>query len=104
SATWPGDGASGPKRIAFYAAGEVAEIGYICLADTDLQLVGVIDPDAPPAKRFFNQTVCAPARGQGMAVDGRPFDRLVVMSFRSLDELRAEVRALDIPFDKVFWL
>ena len=104
SATWPGDGAGGPKRIVFYAAGEVAEIGYICLAETDLHLVGVIDPDAPPAKRFFNLTVCAPAQLQGMTLDGHPFDRLVVMSFRRLDELRAEVQALGAPADRVFWL
>jgi hypothetical protein len=102
SASWPGDGATGlPKRIVFYGAGEVAEIGYICLSGTDLELVGVIDADA---KHFFNLSVSAPDTADGLVLDGRPFDRLVVMSFRNADALRAEIGALRVPPDCVFWL
>ena len=102
SATWPGNGSAPPKRIVFYGAGEVAEIGYICLADTDLQLVGVVDPVR--TKPFFGFSVCAPEQLDGDALDGQPFDRLVVMSFGDTDALRAEVVALRVPSDLVFWL
>src|SRR6266849_501649 len=43
------------KRIVFYGEGEVAEIGYVSLQETDLQLVGVVD--ALRAKPFFGLPV-----------------------------------------------
>src|SRR5207249_1951942 len=38
-----GETGGGSKRIVFFGTSELAEIGYICLQETDLQLVGVID-------------------------------------------------------------
>ncbi len=103
STDWPGDGATGlPKRIVFYGAGEVAEIGYICLAETDLQLVGVVD--VARTKPFFGLTVRSPEHLDGLALNGQPFDRLVVMSFGNTDALRAEVLSRRVPLDRVFWL
>ena len=103
SSGWPNDGTPGlPKRIVFYGAGEVAEIGYICLAETDLQLVGVAD--VAPTKPFFGLSVCAPEHFSGLTLKGQPFDRLVVMSFGNPDKLRAEILALRVPLDRVFWL
>jgi DNA-binding MarR family transcriptional regulator len=102
STNWPGNGAAPPKRIVFYGAGEVAEIGYICLGETDLQLVGVVDPAR--TKPFFGMNVSAPEHVDGLAVNGQPFDRLVVMSFGNPDTLRADVLALRVPVDRVYWL
>jgi DNA-binding MarR family transcriptional regulator len=103
STGWPNDGTPGlPKRIVFYGAGEVAEIGYICLVETDLQLVGVVD--VPRTKPFFGFSVRSPEHLNGLALGGQAFDRLVVMSFGNSDALRAEVLALRVPLDRVFWL
>ena len=103
STTWPEDGATSPsKRIVFYGAGEVAEIGYVCLPETDLQLVGVVDPSR--SKPFFGMSVSAPEHVDGLVLNGQPFDRLVVMSFGDPDALQAEVLALRVPVDRVFWL
>ena len=103
SYNWPDDGATGhPKRIVFYGAGEVAEIGYICLAETDLRLVGVVD--AVRTKPFFGLSVCSPEHLDGLALNGQPFNRLVVMSFGNIDALRAEAVARRVPLDDVFWL
>ena len=103
STGWPNAGTSGlPKRIVFYGAGEVAEIGYICLVKTDLQLVGVAD--VAPTKALFGLSVCSPEHFSGLALKGQPFDRLVVMSFGDPAELRAEILALRVPLDRVFWL
>ncbi len=103
SCNWPDDGATGhPKRIVFYGAGEVAEIGYICLAETDLRLVGVVD--AVRTKPFFGLSVCSPEHLDGLALNGQPFNRLVVMSFGNIDALRAEAVARRVPLDDVFWL
>ena len=103
SSSWPTDGAPGvPKRIVFYGAGEVAEIGYVCLADTDLQLVGVAD--AAATKPFFGMSVGRQSDFSGNTMSGLPFDRLVVMSFGNPDELQAEILALGVPPECVFWL
>ena len=103
STGWPTDGTPGlPKRIVFYGAGEVAEISYVCLVETDLRLVGVAD--VAPTKPFFGLRVCPPEQLIGLALDEQPFDRLVVMSFGNHDELRAEILALRVPLDRVFWL
>lgn len=103
SSEWPDETASGgSKRIVFYGAGEVAEIGYICLADTDLELVGVVDKTR--TKRFFHLTVCAPEHLESRTLNGQPFDRLVIMSFGYTDELRADILAMRVPPRHVFWL
>lgn len=103
SANWPVNGTPVPqKRIIFYGAGEVAEIGYVCLLETDLQLIGVVDPAR--TKPFFGMPVSSPADVHGLALNGQPFDRLVVMSFGNPDELRPDVLASSVPADRVFWL
>lgn len=102
SSEWPAQFGRGPKRIIFYGANEVAEIGYICLAETDLQLVGVVD--AARTKPFFGLDVRSPDHLVGLTLDGEPFDRLVVMSLDNTEELRAEMIRLGVPLNCVFWL
>ncbi len=102
STEWPRDATASGKRIVFYGAGEVAEIGYVCVGETDLQLVGVVD--ASRSKPFFRLAVSAPDRFDGLCLDGQAFDRVVVMSFSNSATLRAEVAALRVPGDFVFWL
>jgi len=57
-----------------------------------------------PTKPFFGFSVCSPEHFSGLALKGQPFDRLVVMSFGNPDALRAEILALRVPLDRVFWL
>jgi len=90
------------KRIAFYGAGEVAEIGYICLAETDLHLVGVIDPVR--RRPFFGLEVSAPEDVTGLQLGGQSFQWLAVMSFGDVDTLRDEIRAMGFRTDRVFWM
>lgn len=102
SREWPTQASAADKRIVFYSAGEVAEIGFVCLTETDLRLVGVVDPVG--AGRFFNFAVCPPAALDGLSLNGEGFGRLVVMSFGNPEALRAEIQALRVPQDCVFWL
>ncbi len=101
AASEQGDGAP-PKRIVFYGVGEVAEIGYICLAQTDLELVGVVDEGR--IKAFFGVSVSPPDQLDGLALGRQPFDRLVVMSFGHSDELRPRISSRRVPLDRVVWL
>lgn len=111
SAEWPDEGsdaaASGTKRIAFYGAGEVAEIGYICLHETDLSLVAVVDDrkdDRSPERIFFGLPVRrAGDLGPG-GLSGLDFDRLVVMSFGDVEDTRVRLQKLGFPSERVFWI
>lgn len=89
------------KRIVFYGAGEIAEIGYISLQETDLQLVAVVDGQR--SKPFFGLPVHPPADLQSLWVDGSGFERLVVMSFAA-DGIREELRKSGIKPQLVFWI
>lgn len=89
------------KRIAFYGTGEVAEIAYVCLQETDLTLVGVAgDRDG----RFFGMpiqpvTTLAPGR-----LGSDPFDKLVVTTFDRPEEIRARLEAQQVEPERVIWL
>lgn len=46
----------GVKHLAFYGAGEVAEIAYVCMHGSDLEIVGVVD-DRLAGETFFGHPV-----------------------------------------------
>lgn len=99
---WPsGNNGSAEKRIVFCGAGEEAEIGYVCLQGTDLQLVGVIDDQ--PGKQFFG----LPVRPYESLRAGRladvPFDIIVVMSFADERPIRRRLAAVNCSAS-VFWI
>ena len=99
STEWPAD--SGDKRIVFFGTGEVAEIGYVCLQETDLQLVGVIDDQG--RSRFFDVPLHRPEWLR--EVNGSaPFGRLVVMSFKDADRIARELAELGVRPDGICWL
>ena len=97
-----GPALNGGKRIVFYGAGDVAEIGYICLQGTDLHLVGVVDDRR--TEPFFGIPVNSPDCVRVSGLNGKQFDRLVVMSFRQADRIRARLESVAFPADKVFWI
>lgn len=107
SAQWPraageaGASATDGKRIVFYGAGEVAEIGSICLHKTDLHLVGVVDSHA---KLFFGMPVHTHDQLQPDGLAGTPYEKVVVMSFDEIEEIRARLSVQQIPADRIVWL
>ena len=103
SAEWRADdnGSEG-KRIVFFGTGEVAEIGYVCLQENDLELVGAIDDQG--RTRFFDVPMYPPEWLAGQAWAGTPFGRLVVMSFEPTETTQSQLEALAFPIDRVFWV
>ena len=91
-----------PKRVVFYGASEVAEIGYVCLQRSDLELVGVVDrcEGAP----FFALTVKNPAALMPGLLEGVPFEVLVVMSFGDRRPVRRDLAAIGYPESGIFWI
>lgn len=103
SAAWPAarNGGRG-KRIVFCGAGEVAEIGYVCLQRTDLQLVGVVESD--PGRQFFGFPVQPyEALAPGRLGDVR-FGMLVVMTFGDRRPVRQRLSLAGYPAASVFWI
>jgi hypothetical protein len=90
------------KRIVFYGAGEVAEIGYVCIHSTDLKLVGIVDPGE--RRRFFGLDVCPASQLQAKMLGDVPFGRLIVMSFGDRTDLERQLAALDYPAADVAWI
>jgi len=90
------------KRIVFLGTGEVAEIGYVCLQETDLKIIGAIDDRGK--RRFFNIPTQPPAVLRDCTFDGVPFGRLVVMSFENAATIQDQLAASAIPLERVFWI
>jgi len=93
---------SDEKRIAFYGAGEVAEIGYVSLQQTDLTLVGVIDDRRDGM--FFGLQIHRIDALDESGLAGEPFGCLVVMSVRGAEAIRARLDTSGFPRGRVFYL
>lgn len=104
SLNWPLDepGAVTEKRVVFYGAGEVAEIGYIGLKETDLQLVGIVDDQRTGT--FFEFPICSPDQLKLGSLGEARFDFLVVMTFRKASKIVDRLAVLNFPLDRVLWL
>ncbi|MGH9309066.1 MAG: hypothetical protein ACRD1U_06820 [Vicinamibacterales bacterium] len=90
------------ERVVFYGAGEVAEVGFVCLAETGLELVGVVDEER--VRPFFGVTVHRPDALTADDIAGRPYDRIAVMSFGEPDEIRERLVRLGVPDRRIHWL
>ena len=89
-------------RVAFLGAGELAEIGYVCLQETDLHLVGVIG-DTRRA-RFFDVPVYPLSALRGQQLGDERFDWLLVMSLEDHEQTAAELESAQVPLERVHWL
>jgi len=78
------------KKVVFAGADEVAEIAYITLQETDLELVGVVDDDMA-GKKFFGFEI-SPLD----AIDGMSFDCVVVTTHLKRDAIHKGLLGLGI--------
>ena len=100
SREWPGPTAGAEKRIVFFGTGEVAEIGYVCLQETDLTLIGAIDDQG--RSRFFDVPLRSPEWLRDTA--GTAFEHVVVMAFEGVDGIAEQLSELGIPADRIYCL
>lgn len=99
SRSWPNE--ADVKPVMFYGSGEMAEIGFVCLQDSDLELVGVFD-DAGKG-RFFGVAVHTPDSLSPSLLAAAGHARLIVMSLRDRDVLARQIACTGIPPESVFW-
>lgn len=101
SRQWPQDGGD-RKPIVFLGTGEAAEIGYVCLQETDLELIGVIDFQG--RKRFFGVPVFSAhhltAELRALIREEEP----AFVSFADVEQNHQVLRELGIPADRVCWI
>ena len=77
----------GHKRIAFYGAGEAAEVAYLCLKEVGLDLAAVFERE--DGEKFLGLPI---RRLEELSPD--EFDRVVVTSFISQEVTEAKVQEL----------
>ncbi len=75
----------GVKRVVFAGADEVAEIAYLTLLETDIELSGVIDEEMA-GKKFFGRGIkpCA-------SIDGTAYDCVVITSYLKREKIYEEL-------------
>ena len=102
SSGWPMP-IDGGKRVGFYGATDVAEIGFVCLQETDLIVTAVFGDNG--TRRFFG----TPVHGVGALDDPaswNDFGVLAVMAFEETGRRQAErhLDAICFPPERRFWI
>ena len=85
----------GVSRVVFFGATELAEIAYISLHETNIQLAAILD-DRRVGKKFFNHTVQA-ADVLGSTI----FDRILITSSEFEDLIPDRLKKFDIAKNRV---
>jgi DNA-binding MarR family transcriptional regulator len=81
---------AGVKRVVFAGTDEVAEIAYITLQETNLELIGVVDPDKA-GETFFGKHI-RPLNNVGQI----PHDCIVITSYLRRETIFNELLGLGI--------
>ena len=82
-------------RIVFYGAGDLAEIAYISLQETTIQLVAIVD-DAKRGTRFMKFSVADPA-----LLNGISFDRILLTTINTREACLQKIADSGISSDLV---
>jgi hypothetical protein len=88
--------------VAFYGAGEAAEVAYMCLQEMPLELTALVDPHRTAP--FFGVAVHHPSKLNGDSIGARRFAKLIVMPVENEDEVRGILAERRVPQDQVLWL
>jgi DNA-binding MarR family transcriptional regulator len=98
----PDSSSRGGQRVVFFGMGPDAEVAYVCLQETPVELFGVVDAEA--TGRFFHLPVLPPTELAGLSLRGEPFARLIVMPLQDQLQVQAQLEARKVPMESVFWL
>ena len=81
---------AGVSRVVFYGAGDLAEIAYLSLQETNIELVAVFD-DEKKGNRFMRFTVANPEHMLSFS-----FDKILITSINSTELIFKRIAALGI--------
>ena len=86
---------AGVRRIVFYGTSDFAEIAYLSLQETKIELVEVVD-DEKANKKFFNKTIKSPA-----VLNTASFDMILLTAIDSREQVMGRILKSGIPRNKV---
>ncbi len=90
--------AQGVHRIVFYGASDFAEIAYICLQETPIEMVAVLD-DKKIGEKYLGGVVTDPARLESLS-----FDRIFITAVGSREDVLERILKKGISRNKVVML
>jgi len=90
--------AQGVHRIVFYGATEFAEIAHICLQETPIEMVAVVD-DKKIGEKYFRGVVTDPARLKSLS-----FDTIFITTVGSREDVLERILQRGISRNKVVML
>jgi DNA-binding MarR family transcriptional regulator len=85
----------GVRRIAFYGASDFAEIAYLSLQETAIELAMIVD-EAHINERFMDRTIHAPDQLKPLAID-----QILVTAVDGREEIVRKIRQTGMPDRKV---
>jgi len=88
----------GVQSAIFYGASDLAEIAYVSLRETNLELVGIVD-DFKSGEKFLGLTILHPS-----ILARLKYDKIIVTSISSKDAIYDNLIKLNIPKSKISWL
>jgi len=88
----------GVRRVVFYGTGDFAEIAFISLQETSIQMLAIVD-DNKIGEKFLGGVVKDPA-----VLNSLSFDRILITSMISKDKVLEKVLEQGIPQSKVVML
>lgn len=86
------------RQIVFFGATDLAEIAYLSLHDSTIELTAVVD-DRNTRKKIVGYTVKPIAQ-----MDHITCERILITDDRSREEVQQKIRSCKIPMDKIIWL
>ncbi len=101
SSGWPYPLVNGQKRVVFLGSGEVAEIGFICLQETDLALAAVVDDQG--RSRFFDAPLYQEGDFGPGFLDVVQAEAVIVMSLRETHGLTMDLVRAGVTTERVVW-
>ena len=85
----------GVQSAIFYGASDLAEIAYVSLRETNLELVGIVD-DFKSGEKFLGLTIMHP-----LILRRLKYDKIIVTSISSKDAIYDNLIKLNIPKSKI---
>ena len=106
SRDWPvhvaGDDSQSLKGIMFVGTGEAAEIGYLCLQETDLRLTGVVDFQG--RTRFYGVPVFSAGVMSAELLEHLARVRPMMIAFSDAPQVQRFFAAAGIPAERIVWI
>jgi DNA-binding MarR family transcriptional regulator len=83
------------RNIVFYGANDLAEIAYLSLQETPIQLLAVVD-EMKIGKTFLRLRILAPD-----ALKALGFDKILITAIDPVDEIKDKIMEMGVEADKI---